>query len=185
MVANVIRYRARSAIREVGKALGVPAATLARCARLLPHWEEDGLAKAAEEAGLDLPAHRHLLALTREIVGFPRHLSIHPGGFLLESEPVTHIVPIENATMPDRTVIQWDKENVETLGLFKVDLLGLGALTHLDYSFRLLAGHYGVDLSMATIPARHGRLAPRRKDREAPNAAHLGDARERHQRGVR
>ncbi len=156
MVANVIRYRYRSAVREVGKALGVPAASLDRCARLLPHWEGDGLAQAVKEAGLDpdLPAHRHLLELTQAIVGFPRHLSIHPGGFLLGSEPVNRIVPIENATMPGRTVIQWDKEDVETLGLFKVDLLGLGALTHLDYSFRLLAKHYGVDLSMATIPAK-------------------------------
>ncbi len=156
MVANVIRYRARSAVREVGKALGLPAASLDRCARLLPHWEDDGLAKALAEAGLDpaLPLHRHLLELTQTIVGCPRHLSIHPGGFLLGSAPVTRIVPIENATMPERTVIQWDKEDVETLGLFKVDLLGLGALTHLDYSFRLLARHYGIDLSMATIPAK-------------------------------
>ena len=93
-----------------------------------------------------------MVALTKEIVGFPRHLSIHPGGFLLGSDPVDTIVPIENATMQDRTVIQWDKTDIETMNLFKVDLLGLGALTHLDYAFRLLKSHYDTDLSLATIP---------------------------------
>ncbi len=91
--------------------------------------------------------------MVREISDFPRHLSIHPGGFLLGSEPVMNLVPVENASMPDRTVIQWDKYDVEALGLFKVDLLGLGALTHLDYGFRLLKQHRGIELSMATIPA--------------------------------
>ena len=93
-----------------------------------------------------------MVELTKEIMGFPRHLSIHPGGFLLGSDPVDTIVPIENATMEDRTVIQWDKTDIETMNLFKVDLLGLGALTHLDYAFRLLKSHYDTDLSLATIP---------------------------------
>ena len=85
-----------------------------------------------------------------------------PGGFLLGTDPVDTIVPIENATMENRTVIQWDKTDIETMNLFKVDLLGLGALTHLDYAFRLLQSHYGKDLSLATIPPndaerfRHG-----------------------------
>ncbi len=153
MVANVVRYRSRSAVREVGKAFGVPEIALDRCAKLMAHWEggKDALLAAA---GLDMdaPVNRNVLELSREIVGFPRHLSIHPGGFLLGSEPVDTIVPIENATMPDRTVIQWDKTDIEALNLFKVDLLGLGALTHLDYSFRLLEKHCGVSLSMATIP---------------------------------
>jgi error-prone DNA polymerase len=94
-----------------------------------------------------------MVDLTKEITGFPRHLSIHPGGFLLGSQPVDTIVPIENATMENRTVIQWDKTDIETMNLFKVDLLGLGALTHLDYAFRLLKSHYDTDLSLATIPA--------------------------------
>src|SRR5262249_35204226 len=80
-------------------------------------------------------------------------LSIHPGGFLLGHEPVHDLVPIENGTMADRTVIQWDKDDVESVGLFKVDLLGLGALTHLHRSFDLIAKHRGRTLSMATIPA--------------------------------
>ncbi len=152
MVANVVRYRPRSAVREVGKAFGISEVTLDRCSKLLPHWEGD-LGSVLKEAGLDLaaPATRHLLRLSREITGFPRHLSIHPGGFLLGSEPVTRIVPIENAAMPDRTVIQWDKYDIEALNLFKVDLLGLGALTHLDYCFRLLKAHYKTDLSFAAI----------------------------------
>ena len=97
--------------------------------------------------------HKQLLELTNEILDFPRHLSIHPGGFLLGHEPVHDIVPIENGSMPDRTVIQWDKNDLEDLGLFKVDLLGLGGLTQLDLCFKLLKQHRSMDLSMATIPA--------------------------------
>ncbi|MBI2349334.1 MAG: error-prone DNA polymerase, partial [Deltaproteobacteria bacterium] len=135
LAANVIRYRSRSAVRDVGKALEIAPA-------------------APRQAGFDpeAPIHGHLLKLAGEILDFPRHLSIHPGGFLLGHEPVHDIVPIENATMPERTVIQWDKEDLEDLGLFKVDLLGLGGLTQLDLCFRLLKEHRAVDLSMATIP---------------------------------
>jgi len=153
MVANVVRYRTRSAVREVGKAFGIPETVLDHCAKLLPHWDGD-LDAVLEEAGVDLPPllREQVVELTEEIRGFPRHLSIHPGGFLLGSAPVDTIVPIENATMEDRTVIQWDKTDIETLNLFKVDLLGLGALTHLDYAFRMLKSHYGTELSLATIP---------------------------------
>ncbi len=154
MVANVVRYRPRSAVREVGKALGFPATTLDRLARMLS-WRDGDITDALVEAGLDPEARASslLIDLVREICDFPRHLSIHPGGFLLGAEPVTDLVPVENATMADRTVIQWDKYDVEALGLFKVDLLGLGALSQLDYAFRLLKRHRGVELSMATIPA--------------------------------
>ena len=152
MVANIIRYRARSAVRDVGKALGLPKASLDRLAKVLSHC--DGVSsQALRHAGLDPenPINQHLLRLTCEIQDFPRHLSIHPGGFLLGHEPVHDIVPIENATMADRTVIQWDKDDISSLGFFKVDLLGLGALTQLDLCFRLLKRHRGIDLSMATI----------------------------------
>lgn len=94
----------------------------------------------------------HLVRLANALLDCPRHLSIHPGGFLLGHEPVNELVPIEPATMPGRTVIQWDKEDIEALGLFKVDLLGLGALTQLDCCFQLLRRHRGVALSLATIP---------------------------------
>jgi error-prone DNA polymerase len=153
MVANIIRYRSRSAVRDVGKALGLPETSLDRLAKIISHY--DGVkADILHHAGLDpkIPINQHLLRLSNEILDFPRHLSIHPGGFLLGHEPVHDIVPIENATMEKRTVIQWDKDDIESLGLFKVDLLGLGALTQLDMCFRLLEQHRHIDLSMATIP---------------------------------
>ncbi|MBP7148089.1 MAG: error-prone DNA polymerase [Acidobacteria bacterium] len=154
MVANVIRYRARSAVRDVGKALRLPETTLDRLAKLLPHYGEVP-ESALAHGGLDpqSPTHRHLLELSNELLDFPRHLSIHPGGFLLGHEPVANLVPIENAAMADRTVIQWDKTDVEDLGLFKVDLLGLGSLTLLHNAFDLLKQHRGLELSMATLPA--------------------------------
>ncbi len=161
MVANLIRYRPRSAVRDVGKALGMPETGLDRLARQLSRWEGVDTS-ALERAGTNdtgmnnignTGAHAHLLRLANEILDFPRHLSIHPGGFLLGHAPVHDLVPIENATMPNRTVIQWDKEDVEALGLFKVDLLGLGALHHLHLCFDLLRQTRKRELSMATIPA--------------------------------
>ena len=154
MVANVVRYRGRSAVREVGKALGLSETAVDRLAKLLSHHgalETEGLAR---HAGLDSdsPLHDHLFRLCKQIQNFPRHLSIHPGGFLLGHEPVHDLVPIENAAMPGRTVIQWDKHDLEDLGLFKVDLLGLGALTQLDLGFRLLERHYGRRLSLDRLP---------------------------------
>jgi error-prone DNA polymerase len=154
MVANTVRFRSKSSIREVGKALGLPATSLDRLAKLLSSY--GGITEEAlKAAGMDpnVPAHRHLLRLANEIKDAPRHLSIHPGGFLLGHEPVIDLVPVENATMDDRTVIQWDKYDVEELNLFKVDLLGLGALTQLDIAFQLLRTHRGEEYSMATIPA--------------------------------
>ncbi|MGE5217114.1 MAG: error-prone DNA polymerase [Chloroflexota bacterium] len=153
MVANVVRYRSRSALRDVGKALGLSETALDRVAKFLSSYE-NVRPEVLAATGFDLSGgvNEHLLQLTNEILDFPRHLSIHPGGFLLGHEPVHDIVPIENATMPERTVIQWDKEDVEDLGLFKVDLLGLGGLTQLDLCFDLLREHRDVELSMATIP---------------------------------
>jgi error-prone DNA polymerase len=153
MVANVVRYRSRSALRDVGKALGLSETAVDRVAKFLSSYEKvrpEALAQIGWDTSGGL--HEHLLQLTNEILDFPRHLSIHPGGFLLGHEPVHDLVPIENATMPERTVIQWNKEDVEDLGLFKVDLLGLGGLTQLDLCFKLLRDHRGLDLSMATIP---------------------------------
>ena len=152
MVANVVRYRARSAVREVGKALGLPETAVDRLAKRLSHYDAvdgDTVRQVLDGEG---PAAAHLVRLAGGIRDFPRHLSIHPGGFLLGHEPVHDLVPIENAAMSGRTVIQWDKDDLEDLGLFKVDLLGLGALTQLDLSFGLLARHYGRTLSMAAIP---------------------------------
>ena len=153
LVANVVRYRSRSALRDIGKALGLSETALDRAAKFLSSYE-NVRPDVLDQIGLDVSGglHEHLLELTNEVLDFPRHLSIHPGGFLLGHEPVHDLVPIENATMPERTVIQWDKNDVEDLGLFKVDLLGLGGLTQLDLCFQLLRERRGVDLSMATIP---------------------------------
>jgi error-prone DNA polymerase len=157
MVANVIRYRPKSAIRDIGKALDIPATSLDRMAKMVGRssYKDGPGADLLEKAGLDpkVDAHRQLLYFTGQILEFPRHLSIHPGGFVLGAEPVCEIVPIENGSMEDRTVIQWDKYDVEEMNLFKVDLLGLGALSQLHRCFDLIDEHYGRSLSMDTIPA--------------------------------
>jgi error-prone DNA polymerase len=154
MVANLIRYRVRSAVRDVGRVLGIPATELDGIARLLGHYADGFDESTLREAGLDphSGAFLQLLKLCSEIKDFPRHLSIHPGGFLLGHEPVDSIVPIEPATMEGRTVIQWDKYDVESLGLFKVDLLGLGALTAIRHSLMLLDKHKDIHIGMADIP---------------------------------
>ena len=153
MVANFVRFRTRSAVRELGKVLGFAETEIDRLAKLMPNYGSIN-SDALRQAGFDAehPMHQQLLALTLEIQDFPRHLSIHPGGFLLGHEPIDRLVPLENATMADRTVIQWDKEDLENLELFKIDLLGLGALRQLHLSFDLLRQHWGRELSMAEIP---------------------------------
>ena len=158
MVCNVIRYRPRSAVRDVGKVLGIPETALDRAAKHLSMYglvETEALARSGLSSDVGGTSTRvdHLARLSDEILEFPRHLSVHPGGFLLGHEPVHDIVPIENATMPGRTVIQWDKDDLDELALFKVDLLGLGALHQLHLGLDMLRAHRGIDLSMATIPA--------------------------------
>ncbi len=154
MVANVVRYRSRSAVREVGKTLGIPETSLDRLAKTLAYYGGvDGSDLLATGFDLETSTNQHLLRLSNEIIDFPRHLSIHPGGFLLGHEPIQHIVPIENASMEGRTVIQWDKDDLENLYLFKVDLLGLGALTQLDLAFDLLRTYRRLNLTLDTIPA--------------------------------
>ncbi len=153
MVANTVRFRKRSALRELGKVFGFSEVSLDQAAKQVGHHGYC-LKEALEASGFDLSRHRviQFAKLVEEILDTPRHLSIHPGGFLLGAEPVARIVPLENGTMEGRTVIQWDKYAVEGMNLFKLDLLGLGALTHLDYAFRLMAQHLGVNLSIAMIP---------------------------------
>jgi error-prone DNA polymerase len=155
MVANIIRYRIRSAVRDVGKVLGLSRTDLETATRLLRHRDDILNPELLREAGLDKDASatHHLWSLATQILDFPRHLSIHPGGFLLGHRPVDEIVPIEPATMEARTVIQWDKYDVDNLALFKVDLLGLGALTCIHHAFDLLHEHKGQTLEIATVPA--------------------------------
>jgi error-prone DNA polymerase len=132
LAATVICYRPRSAVRDLGKALGFEAEQVERIARSLSWW--DGrrvLPERLAEAGLDpaSPALARLAKLVEELIGFPRHLSQHVGGFVIARGPLAELVPIENAAMPERTVIQWDKDDLEALGLLKVDILALGMLS--------------------------------------------------------
>ena len=120
-------------------------------------WWQDGktLARRVREIGLDPQSAvlRKLLALTQELVGFPRHLSQHSGGFVISHEPLGDLVPIENAAMANRTVIQWDKDDLDALGLLKVDCLALGMLSAIHRAFDLIKQHRGTALTMATLPA--------------------------------
>jgi error-prone DNA polymerase len=145
MTATVICYRGRSAVREVGKVFGLSEDIVAALASTLWGWSMDGVSEMeARRIGLD-PSDWRLrltISITRELQGFPRHLSQHVGGFVITRTPLDQVVPIENATMEDRTVIEWDKEDLEALGLLKVDVLGLGMLTCLRRAFDLLHTHY-------------------------------------------
>ncbi|MGB1014089.1 MAG: error-prone DNA polymerase, partial [Nannocystaceae bacterium] len=154
MVATFIRYRPRSVLRDLGKVFDLPAAAIDRAARLHDGFVPELQPEVLVEAGLDIhsPSCRHLLTLGNQLLGAPRHLATHPGGFILGHTPVDTLAPIEPAAMPGRTVIQWDKNDVEDLGLFKVDLLGLGALHHLHLCFDLLQQHQNLALSMASVP---------------------------------
>ena len=145
MTATVIRYRGRSAIREVGKAFGLSDDTIGVLAGMLWGWSSSGVkADEARKAGLD-PADPRLaqaMALADELIDTPRHLSQHPGGFLITRSRIDEVVPVENAAMDDRTVIEWEKDDLATLRLLKVDVLGLGMLSCLRRGFDLLRTHY-------------------------------------------
>jgi len=156
LAATVITYRPRSALRDVGKALGLSELQVGQLARSMQWWDGQRVDDSRIlEAGLDpdSPIIKRLLYLVREILGFPRHLSQHVGGFVISNGPLSDLVPVENAAMPDRTVIQWEKIDLEDLGLLKVDVLGLGMLTAIRRSFDLLHEFDGRQLTLATVPA--------------------------------
>ena len=154
MVANVICFRGRSAIRDVGKALGLPPAQVDRLAQRL-QWHPSIEMPNPDQAGGDLPTEvssrvgRDLLELSRQIVDFPRHLGIHTGGMIISSRPLDASVPIEPATMEGRSVAQWDKDDCADAGLLKIDLLGLGMLTLVQRAFRLIEQRHGRRLALA------------------------------------
>jgi error-prone DNA polymerase len=155
LAATVITYRARSAIREVGKVMGLSEDTVGALAGTVWGWSSDGIEdRAIREAGLDPgdPTLHLAAALARELIGFPRHLSQHVGGFVITESPLDEVVPIENAAMPDRTVIEWDKDDLDALGILKIDVLGLGMLTCIRKGFKLLKDHYGVQLGLESVP---------------------------------
>jgi error-prone DNA polymerase len=156
LTATVIHFRSRAAIREVGKVMGLSQDTLGVITGQIWGWSSSPPdADRLRAAGLD-PADPRLALTVRligEIIGFPRHLSQHVGGFVITHDRLDEIVPIENAAMEDRTVIEWDKDDIDALGILKVDVLGLGMLTCLRKGLDLLARHGGPDLSLPTIPA--------------------------------
>ena len=155
LAATVISYRARSALREVGKAMGLSEDTVGVLSGQVWGWNGEGVTdERVRETGLD-PDDRRLrqaLILARQIGGFPRHLSQHVGGFVITQGRLDELVPIENAAMEDRTVVEWDKDDLDTLGILKVDVLGLGMLSCVRRAFDLLREHRGLDFDLATVP---------------------------------
>ena len=160
LAATVICYRPRSALRDVGKALGLDLAQVDRLARGMQWWDGQRIdPQRIRASGFDPddPVIARLIALTAEILGFPRHLSQHVGGFVIARGRLDELVPIENAAMPERTVIEWDKDDLDALGLLKVDVLALGMLTAIRRTFHLVNEFGGssaaaADLELASIP---------------------------------
>ena len=155
IAATVIHYRPRSAIREVGKVMGLSEDVTAAIAST--HWgsmETEIEEARVGEAGLDFadPHLRRTIALAKQLIGMPRHLSQHVGGFILTERLLTETVPIGNGAMPDRTFIEWDKDDIEELGILKIDVLALGMLTCIRKAFDLIEQHHGERFELATVP---------------------------------
>ena len=156
LAATVIHYRTRMAVREIGKVMGLSEDTIATLVATVWGWRTEGVeSKHIREAGLD-PDDKRLsltMRLACELTGFPRHLSQHVGGFVITRGPLSDLVPIANAAMEDRTTIEWDKDDLDTLGILKIDILGLGMLSCIRKAFDLLQRHYGRKIDLATVPA--------------------------------
>jgi error-prone DNA polymerase len=155
IAATVITYRAKSAVRDVGKALGLDADQVDRLAGSLAGWDgRSALPQRISEAGLD-PASRQvaqLLELAGTLIAFPRHLSQHTGGFVIARDRLSRLVPIENAAMADRSVIEWDKDDLDALGLLKVDVLALGMLTAIRRALDFIAARRGQPFALSDVP---------------------------------
>ena len=155
LCATVIHYRPRMAIREVGKAMSLSEDVTGALARTVwGGWGREISEKHAAETGLDItdPHLRRVLKLTEQMIGMPRHLGQHVGGFILTEGALTETVPIGNGAMPERSFIEWDKDDIEALGILKVDVLALGMLTCIRKCLDLLGAHHGRRLSLATVP---------------------------------
>lgn len=156
LAATVISYRPKSALRDVGKALGLEISQLDRIAKAVSWWDDKAqLEERLVAAGFDTSAKviRQLMVLADSIMGFPRHLSQHVGGFVISRGPLAQIVPIENAAMIDRSVIQWDKDDLDALGLLKIDVLALGMLTAIRKALALISVFRQRPLAMSQVPA--------------------------------
>jgi error-prone DNA polymerase len=177
MACNIITYHARSAVRDVGKAFGLSLEQVDRAAksmdRHMPDWSPQGVAtnhlydgiptldaddplrlRLRHETGLDPadPMVRQMFGIARAFEGFPRHLGIHSGGVVITAGPTSEVVPVENATMEQRTVVQWDKDDLNSLGIIKIDLLGLGMLTAIDKALKLIRRFQGMHIDLAHLP---------------------------------
>ncbi len=155
LAVTVICYRPRSALRDVGRALGLAPDQVDRLAGAMQWWDGGNIGEERlREAGFDPdnPLLRRMLGVTGQILGFPRHLSQHVGGFVISQGPLAELVPTENAAMEGRTVIQWDKDDLEALGLLKVACLALGMLTAIHKCFDLIEQHRGRRLTLASVP---------------------------------
>ena len=161
MTAVVITYRTRSAVRDVGKALGLSLDRVDALAKQVEGYARDeNLPQRCASVGIDPSSEmgRRLVHLVNELLGFPRHLSQHVGGMVMTRGALCELSPIENAAMADRTVIQWDKDDLDELGILKVDCLCLGMLTAIRKCFDLIQRHYGRELSLASVPAEDPRV---------------------------
>ncbi|MFW9078641.1 error-prone DNA polymerase [Pseudomonas sp. P2757] len=155
LTAVVSTYHAAGAVRDVAKALGLPPDQINALADCCGHWsDETPPVDRLIEGGFDpeSPVLRRVLSLTGQLIGFPRHLSQHPGGFVISEQPLDTLVPVENAAMAERTIIQWDKDDLDAVGLLKVDILALGMLSAIRRCFDLLRRHRNQNLTLATIP---------------------------------
>jgi error-prone DNA polymerase len=155
IAATVIHYRPRSAIREVGKVMGLSEDVCGALASTIwGHMDAELEDARANDAGLDLsdPHFRRTIKLAEQLVGMPRHLSQHVGGFILTERPLTETVPIGNGAMDDRTFIEWDKDDIDELGILKIDVLALGMLTCIRKCFDLIEQHHGERWELATVP---------------------------------
>ncbi|MFT3955773.1 MAG: error-prone DNA polymerase [Piscinibacter sp.] len=156
LTAVVISYRPKSAFRDVGKALGFKQDALDALAGNFTWWDgKDVMPERIAEVGLDIEdlAVRQLMSLTGDLLGFPRHMSQHPGGFVLTRGPLTRMVPVENAAMEDRTIVEWDKDDLDALGLLKVDVLALGMLSAIRRCLEFVGARKGHVFEMQDIPA--------------------------------
>lgn len=160
LTSVIIRYRAKAALRDVGKALGLPEDVVRLLSGQVWGWSSEGVStKEAEELNLNVSDRRLALTmeLARQLMGAPRHMSQHPGGFVLTDDRLDELVPIEPARMDNRQIIEWDKDDIDILKFMKVDCLALGMMSCMKRSFDLLAEHKQIDLDLATIPAEDPR----------------------------
>jgi error-prone DNA polymerase len=156
LTATVICFRPRSALRDVGKALGLDLGEVDRLAKSMAWWDgRQALPKRLAEAGFDpaSPVMQRLFDLVTTLLGFPRHLSQHTGGFVISRGPLVHLVPTENAAMPERTVIEWDKDDLDALGLLKVDVLALGMLSAIRRALELVAVRHRKPFALTDVPS--------------------------------